>query len=148
MTEKLTDYKFKTPVAVRFSDIDAVGHVNNAIYLTYFEEARLAYWRDAINWDLREHGVIVGRSEVNYLKPITLLDEIACYVRTTRIGNSSFDVMHVLVKITPSGEEICTTGKTVCISYDYNANKSVSIPAKERERMIAYDEPGLILNTN
>jgi acyl-CoA thioester hydrolase len=148
MAEKLTDYKFKTPVAVRFSDIDAVGHVNNAIYLTYFEEARLAYWRDAINWDLREHGVIVGRSEVNYLKPITLLDEIACYVRTTRIGNSSFDVMHVLVKITPSGEEICTTGKTVCISYDYNANKSVSIPAKEREKMIAYDEPGLILNTN
>ena len=148
MAEKLTDYKYKTPVAVRFSDIDAVGHVNNAIYLTYFEEARLAYWRDAINWDLQEHGVIVGRSEVNYLKPITLADEIACYVRTTRIGNSSFDVMHVLVKITSNGEEICTTGKTVCISYDYNANKSVSIPAKEREKMIVYDEPGLILNTN
>ena len=148
MAEKLTDYKFKTPVAVRFSDIDAVGHVNNAIYLTYFEEARLAYWRDAINWDLREHGVIVGRSEVNYLKPITLLDEIACYVRTTRIGNSSFDVMHVLVKITSEGEEICTTGKTVCISYDYSINKSVKIPDEQRARMIAYDEPGMILDSN
>ena len=148
MTEKLSDYKYKTPIAIRFSDIDAVGHVNNAIYLTYFEEARLSYWRNAINWNLREDGVIVGRSEVNYLKPIMLADEIACYVRTTRIGNSSFDVMHVLVKITPAGEEICTTGKTVCISYDYNANKSIPIPAKERERMIAYDEPGLILNTN
>jgi acyl-CoA thioester hydrolase len=148
MREKISDYKYKTPVTIRFSDIDAVGHVNNAIYLTYFEEARLNYWREVINWNLSQNGVIVGRSEVNYLKPITLEDEIVCYVRTTRIGNSSFDMMHLLVRITPNGEEICTTGKTVCISYDYSLNKSISIPQKEREKMIAYDEPGLILNTN
>jgi acyl-CoA thioester hydrolase len=148
MSEKISDYKYKTPIAIRFSDIDAVGHVNNAIYLTYFEVARISYWKEAINWDLREKGIIVGRSEVNYLKQITMDDEIACYVRTTRIGNSSFDVMHVLVKVTADGEEICTTGKTVCISYDYAAKKSVPIPLKERQRMIEYDEPRLILNTN
>lgn len=148
MSERISDYKYKTPIPIRFSDIDAVGHVNNAIYLTYFEIARLNYWKEIINWNLRENGVIVGRSEVNYLKPITLDDEIICYVRTTRIGNSSFDMMHLLVRITPNGEEICTTGKTVCISYDYSLNKSVSIPLIEREKMIAYDEPRLILNTN
>ena len=148
MSEKISDYKYKTPIPIRFSDIDAVGHVNNAIYLTYFEVARLNYWKEIINWNLRENGVIVGRSEVNYLKPITLDDDIVCYVRTTRIGNSSFDMMHLLVRLTPDGEEICTTGKTVCISYDYSLNKSVSIPQKEREKMIAYDEPRLILNTN
>ncbi|MDF2431172.1 MAG: acyl-CoA thioester hydrolase [Mucilaginibacter sp.] len=148
MAENLSDYKYKTPISIRFSDIDAVGHANNAIYLTYFEEARLSYWRDIIQWDMQEHGVIVGRSEVTYLKPILLRDQIMCYVRTTRIGNSSFDIMHVLVKVTEHGEEICTTGKTVCISYDYKANKSVSIPASERQKMIAYDEPRLILNTN
>lgn len=148
MAEKLSDYKFRTPIHIRFSDIDAVGHVNNAIYLTYFEIARFNYWKHAISWNLSEHGIIVGRSEVNYLKSITLHDEIACYVRVVRIGNSSFDVMQVLVKVTPHGEEICTTGKTVCISYDYSANKSVHIPTREREQMIAYDEPRLILNTN
>lgn len=148
MSEKISDYKYKTPIPIRFSDIDAVGHVNNAIYLTYFEIARINYWKEIINWNLRENGVIVGRSEVNYLKPITLDDEIVCYVRTTRIGNSSFDMMHLLARVTPHGEEICTTGKTVCISYDYSLNKSVSIPLKEREKMIAYDEPRLILNTN
>lgn len=148
MAEKLSDYKFRTPIHIRFSDIDAVGHVNNAIYLTYFEIARFNYWKHAISWNLSEHGIIVGRSEVNYLKPINLHDEIACYVRVVRIGNSSFDVMQVLVKVTPHGEEICTTGKTVCISYDYSANKSVPIPAREREQMIVYDEPRLILNTN
>ena len=148
MNENLSDYKYKAPIAIRFSDIDAAGHVNNAIYLTYFEVARFSYFKEIIHWGLRENGIIVGRSEVNYLKPLTLEDEIMCYVRTTRIGNSSFDVMHVIVKITPHGEEICTTGKTVCISYDYSAAKSVPIPAKERQRLIEYDEPGLILNTN
>ena len=98
MSEKISDYKFKTPIAIRFSDIDAVGHVNNAIYLTYFEVARFAYWKEITDWNLRKDGVIVGRSEVNYLKPITLEDEIYCYVRTTRIGNSSFDMMHLLVR--------------------------------------------------
>ena len=147
MSENIADYKYKTPIPIRFSDMDAYGHVNNAVYLTYFEIARSNYWREVINWDWN-NGIILGRSEINYLKPITRHDEIACYVRTTRIGNSSFDVMHVLVKLTEHGEEICTTGKTVCISYDYSANKSVRIPANERKRMIEYDEPGLILNTN
>jgi len=148
MAEKLTDYSYKTPIAIRFSDIDAVGHVNNAIYLTYFEEGRLKYWNEAIHWDWSQNGVIVGRSEVNYLKPIMLRDEIICYVRTTRIGNSSFDIMHILARVTEHGEEICTTGKTVCISYDYKQNKSVPIPQRERQTMIEFDKPGLILNTN
>jgi len=148
MAEKLTDYKYKTPITLRFSDIDAVGHVNNAIYLTYFEEARLRYFHEAIKWNWSESGIIVGRSEVTYHKPITLHDDVHCYVRTSRIGNSSFDMMHVLVKVTEHGEEICTTGKSVLISYDYKANKSVPIPQAERSRMIEYDEPGLILNTN
>ncbi|SEM58787.1 acyl-CoA thioester hydrolase [Mucilaginibacter gossypiicola] len=148
MTEKLSDYKYKTPIPIRFSDIDSFGHVNNAVYLTYFEIARIGYWKEIINWDWSNTGIILGRSEINYLKPITVQDNIACYVRTIRIGNSSFDMMHVLVKITPNGEEIVTTGKTVCISYDYSTNKSVPIPSSERHRMINYDEPRLILNTN
>jgi len=148
MTEKLSDYKYKTPISIRFSDMDFYGHANNAVYLTYFEIARSHYWQDIIHWDWNKTGIILGRSEINYLKPVTLNDQIACYVRTTRIGNSSFDVMHVLVKLTDNGEEICTTGKTVCISYDYGTNKSVSIPLKERNSMIEYDEPRLILNTN
>jgi len=148
MAEKTSDYKYKTPIHIRFSDIDAVGHVNNAIYLTYFENARFDYWRDVLNWNFSENGIIVARTEVNYLKPVLLHDKLICYVRVVRIGNSSFDVMQVLAKVTEKGEEICTTGKTVCISYDYTANKSVKIPSHARNRMIEHDEPRLILNTN
>jgi acyl-CoA thioester hydrolase len=148
MTENLANYRYRTPIPIRFSDIDAYGNVSNTIYLTFFEIARLSYWREVVEWDLKASGVILGRSEVNYLKPMTVDDQIACYLRTSRIGNSSFDVTYVLVKVTPNGEEICTTGKSVCISYDYANNKSMPIPKRERERMIEYDQPGLITNTN
>lgn len=148
MSENLADYKFRTTIQIRFSDLDYYGHVNNATYLTYFETARVDYWREVVKWDWNHNGIILARSEVNYLKPIVRGDKIACYVRTTRIGNSSFDVMHVVVKVTDEGEEICTTGKTVCISYDYSVHKPVKIPTEQRNRMIEYDEPPLILNTN
>jgi acyl-CoA thioester hydrolase len=42
----MPDFRFNYPIEVRFSDTDAMGHVNNAVYLTYFEQARLAYWRE------------------------------------------------------------------------------------------------------
>ncbi|WP_342645089.1 thioesterase family protein [Mucilaginibacter sp. CSA2-8R] len=148
MTENLANYRYSTSIPIRFSDIDAYGNVSNTIYLTFFEIARLSYWREIVEWDFKTNGVILGRSEINYLKPIAVGDQIACYLRTSRIGNSSFDVTYVLVKHTPNGEEICTTGKSVCISYDYANNKSIPIPQRERERMIEYDQPGLITNTN
>lgn len=148
MAENLADYKYSTPIFIRFSDIDAFGNVSNTIYLTYFEIARQHYWKDIIQWDMGQNGVILGKSEINYLKPLVQEDQVKCYVRTSRIGNSSFDVIHVLVKTTDGIEEICTTGKTLCVSYDYTAKKPIGIPKEERQRMIEYDEPGLITNTN
>ena len=59
LAEKISDYKYKTPIAIRFSDIDAVGHVNNAIYLTYFEMARFSYWRDVTDWNFSENGISI-----------------------------------------------------------------------------------------
>ncbi|QKJ29237.1 acyl-CoA thioesterase [Mucilaginibacter mali] len=148
MPVNLADFKYSTPIPIRFSDIDAFGNVSNTIYLTYFEIARQSYWKDIIKWDLRQHGIILGKSEIHYLKPLVQEDQVKCYVRTSRIGNSSFDVMYILVKVTPNGEEICTTGKSLCVSYDYTAKKPIGIPKEERQRMIEYDEPGLITNTN
>lgn len=148
MPELITDYTYKLPISIRFSDIDAYGNVSNTIYLTFFEIARLAYWKDVAGWDYTKAGVILGRSEVNYLKPLTIEDTVSCYVRTSRIGNSSFDMQYLLTRKTADGEEICTTGKSVCISYDYETARSIPIPRRERDSMIRYDKPGLITNTN
>lgn len=148
MPENLSNYRYKISIPIRFSDIDAYGNVSNTIYLTYFEIARSGYWNDISKWDWQKSGIILGKSEVNYLKPLSINDTISCYTRVSRIGNSSFDMLYVLTRQTANGEEICTTGKSVCISYDYQKNKSVPIPHAERQRMIEYDKPGLITNTN
>ena len=146
MTPNIKNFTYKTQIHVRFSDMDSFGHVNNAIYLTYFEIARANYWSNIIEWDWNEMGIILGRSEIDYKKPIVLDDQIFCYVRTSRVGNSSFDVEYILMRNKDGKEEVCTTGKTVCISYDYKQGKSFPIPAKQRQKMIEYDKPGLIMN--
>lgn len=132
---KIEGYHYKTSIPIRFADIDAFGHVNNAIYLTYFEIARSVYWKEIIQWDWNSIGIIVRRSEIDYIKPIVLTDEIYAYVRTSRIGISSFDLDYILVKKVNGQEEICTKGRTHCVTYDYLSNKSAPIPAYQRMKM-------------
>ena len=135
----LHDFHYKTPIPVRFADIDAFGHVNNAVYLTYFEIARSSYWNEVVHWDWDKMGIIIGRAEINYLKPISLNDQVFAYVRTSRIGKSSFDLDYALVIMHNGAEEICTTGSTVCISFDYLLNISATIPDAHRAKMKEFE---------
>ncbi len=135
----LTDFNYKTSIPVRFADIDAFGHVNNAIYLTYFEIARSMYWKEIIQWDWDNMRIIIAKAEIDFLKPIKLNDEIMAYVRTSRIGNSSFDVEYALIKIKNGNEEVCTQGKTVCISFNYTLNQAAPIPGLHRLKMQEFE---------
>lgn len=132
----IESFKYKIKIPIRFADIDAFGHVNNAIYLTYFEIARSSYWDEIIEWNWDELGIIIRQSLVDYLKPIHLNDEIYAYVKTSRIGNSSFDLDYVLVKTIDGKEEICTSGQTICVTFDYKSKLSVPIPEKQRNKMM------------
>ena len=135
----LNDFHYKTTLPIRFADIDSFGHVNNAIYLTYFEIARSSYWTEVVQWDWETMGIIIGRAEVNFIKPINLNDQVLAYVRTSRIGNSSFDLEYVLVKVNNGVEEVCTTGSTVCIAFDYSLNQSSAIPEAQKLKMITFE---------
>lgn len=137
-------FHFKIPIPIRFADIDAFGHVNNAIYLTYFEIARSAYWEEVIEWDWNQLGIIIRKSAVEYLKPILLTDKIYAYVRTSKIGRSSFDLEYVLVKEINGLEEICTTGQTLCVAFDYKTKKPVMIPGFQANKM----EESMLKGTN
>jgi acyl-CoA thioester hydrolase len=135
----LTGFHYKTPLSIRFADIDAFGHVNNAVYLTYFEVARSSYWEEVVHWDWDKMGIILGRAEINYLKPIGLNDKVFAYVRTSRIGTSSFDLDYILVKMKNGVEEICTTGSTVCITFNYLLKTSEDIPEAHRFKMQEFE---------
>ncbi len=128
-------FSYSTKVPVRFADIDAFGHVNNALFLTYFEIARSNYLDEAIGWDWNSIGLIIARAEIDYLKPVLLEDKLTVYIRTSRLGNSSFDIDYLLVRTTDGKDEHCAQGKTVCVTFDYKQQKSVPIPEDYRKKL-------------
>jgi len=145
--DKLTDieifsdnFNCKTNIHLRFIDFDMMGHVNNSVYFTYLEIARTKYWAEIINWDWKKTGIVIAHAELDYILPIVMDDQIAVYVKTSRIGNTSFDLEYQIVKIKGAEEIICAKGKTVCIAVDYITSKPTAIPETERQKMINFEQ--------
>lgn len=136
----LTDFKYKTGIEIRFADFDMMGHVNNAVYFTYMEIARTKYWSQAIMWDWEKTGVVIAQASLDYIIPIFLKDQISIYIRTSRIGNSSFDLEYLLVKHIHGKEEICARGTSVCVAFDYITKAPTPIPETERAKMTIFEQ--------
>jgi acyl-CoA thioester hydrolase len=143
MTVEINDadlFKYKTTIETRFGDFDLMGHVNNAVYFSYMEIGRVKYWKQAIRWDWKKTGVVIGNASIKYIVPIHLDDTIQMYVRTSRIGNSSFDLQYLIVKVKHGKETVCSKGTTTCVAFDYALKKATPIPAQERAKMIAFEQ--------
>lgn len=136
----IDSFKYKTVIETRFADFDMLGHVNNAVYFTYLEIARVKYWKHAINWDWKKTGVVIGEAALKYIAPIFPDDQIHLYVRTSRIGRSSFDLEYLIVKKKDGKEIVCSKGMTTCIAYDVQSKQATPIPERERNKMILFEQ--------
>ena len=116
---------------VRFSDCDMMQHVNNAIYLNYFEEARIHYFRQlvGIDWDWKKNGVLLRKNELEYLKPVFLNDPVTIEVFLKHVGDKSFTLAYE-VKVLG---ELRTTGTSVLVCYDSVIKTSIPIPTRMKE---------------
>lgn len=126
---------------VRFKDVDKMGHVNNAVHLTYFELARMSYFNEVIGQmiDWSKQGVILARNEVDYKAPILLEDEVWVYIRVTRFGNTSIEMEYVVTRTDDQGSFIAATGKSVLVCFDYELNRSMPVPALWKEKSAAFE---------
>nr|WP_294870330.1 thioesterase family protein [uncultured Pedobacter sp.] len=140
MMNQIDSFKYKTTIETRFADFDMMGHVNNATYFTFMEIARTKYWMQAVQWDWKKTGVVIAHASLEYITPIFLEDKISMYVRTSRIGKSSFDLEYLLIKIKNGEEVVCSKGKTVCVVFDYEAKSSVPIPEDEKNKMMIFEQ--------
>jgi acyl-CoA thioester hydrolase len=140
LRNNLDDFKYKTSIETRFADFDMMGHVNNAVYFTYMEIGRVKYWRHAIQWDWKKTGVVIGKASIRYILPVFIEDKIHMYVRTARIGTSSFDLEYLIVKMVYGKEVVCSKGMTTCIAFDYELKKAIPIPETERNKMISFEQ--------
>ncbi|WP_240631363.1 acyl-CoA thioesterase [Meiothermus granaticius] len=95
----MSEFPIHTPVEVRFRDLDPLGHVNNAVYLTYAELGRMHYIR-AMGADEAGGNFILARAEVDFLRPVHLGESLEVRTRVPRVGNSSF---HTLSEIWAEG---------------------------------------------
>ena len=135
MTEEFKHWNH-TKVAIRFADLDKLGHVNNAKYLTYMESARIFYFQEVmgqqVNWS--ELGVILAKAEINFVLPVELEDlEVCVFTSCTRIGGKSFDLSYVITKSDLT--TICATGATTMVCYNYSEAKSIMVPEQWRAKL-------------
>ena len=118
-------------VEVRFRDTDAMGHVNNAVYLTYLEVGRQAYWqRLASNPGYRDVPFVVAHAAIDFRSTVTVGDVVRVHLRTTRIGHRSFGMEYEL-RERESGR-LVATASTVQVTYDYAVRRSIPVPAELR----------------
>lgn len=138
----LSLFRFSYPAEVRYGDLDALAHVNNAKYFTYMESARLRYFVKVIEWtgERGKLGVILARTACDFKIPLVYGDSARVLARVTRVGNKSFDFEYVILR--EADQAIAALGTSVQVAYDYRAAESRPVPDEWREKMVAF-EPGL-----
>ena len=136
----LKRFRFSVPVEVRFSDIDAMGHVNNAAYLTYLESARIAYWLKVTRRSgLRALDMILARVEIDYRSPVAFGERLAVRARVASMKRSSFVMeFEILERRT---KRLVAQARKVLVHYDYARRRSTPLPGQLR-RSIRAQDPG------
>ena len=135
-------FRHSTPIHLRFSDMDSFGHLNNAKYLTYFEEARIHYYNDLVNWkyDWSIRGIILARAEVDFIVPGHFRDKVLIYTRTSKIGSKSITNEYKMVKQTTSEEIVLAQAITVAVFYNYEINASSYVPEDWRTAISEFEK--------
>jgi acyl-CoA thioester hydrolase len=134
----LSGFRFRHPVEVRFRDLDALGHVNNAVFLTYLEAARMAWWAQVTGRaDLAGLGMILARAEIDFRSPVVYGDRLVVGVRCASLKRSSF-VLEQRIEEEPSGRLVAEAAK-VLVHYDYAARRSLPLPPELRRRIRSQD---------
>ena len=120
----MTDLCYVHRDRVRFRDCDSMGHVNNAVYSTYLEEARIGVLGDLVDF-------ILARVEIDFRAELRMGEEVEVRTRCPRVGTKSFDLEHVIA----ADGRVVAEAKSVLVSYDYERGESVPVPDELRRRL-------------
>ncbi len=135
MDRRWEDGWYVVPMEVAFRDIDYFGHVNNAVYFSYFEGARTQLWFELTGGrDPREIGFIVARAECDFREQIEM-EAIEVRVRVSEMRNTSMDFVYEIRK--QAGQRLAATGKTVVVLFDWQTRSKRPIPNELRRKVEA-----------
>lgn len=134
------DFYFYQPIIVRYRDLDPQGHVNNAVYLTYLESARTAYYQAVGFWHpgaFPRTGMVVVHNHIDYLAPIFLGESVRVGLRTDEMGRKS---LRMTFQIEKGDGTVAARGQSVMVAFDNSRDSSVLIPADWREKITKFDK--------
>jgi acyl-CoA thioester hydrolase len=137
----MPQFRFYHPIEVLYGDLDPQGHVNNAKYLTYFEQARIQY---IIGLELfskdqsfMEIGVIIADIHITYLEPMYFGQDIKVGVHVAKLGYKSMTWEQNIID-GQTGKEFAR-GEVVLVTYDYKRGKTIAIPQSWREKISEFE---------
>jgi len=136
----MADFHFFHLIEVRYGDLDPQGHVNNAKFLTYMEQARVFYLKQLKLWEggsFLNLGIILVDVQITFKKALQFGDPVRVGVRISRIGNKSMTSEYRL----EDGRDasVFATGSSVLVAYDYQNKRSVSIPDEWRKAILQFE---------
>ena len=123
------DFAHTVEIDVRFADTDAMGHVNNAVYLTYCEMARIRYWTDVTGEPIAPghegaESLILAEARITYRAPVFHGERVTVETRATRLGRSSFVLEHRLTaRQAEEDSRLVATSESVMVRYDYASER-------------------------
>ena len=143
------DFGHRVDVDVRFADTDAMGHVNNAVYLTYCEMARIRYWTDVTGEPVAAghegaESLILAEARITYRAPVFHTETVTVETRATHIGRSSFLLEHRLTARGASGgSRLVATSDSVMVRFDYRTDRPAPLSDTFRKAIEAFESRSL-----
>ena len=132
-------FRHSIPIQIRFNDIDAIGHINNNIYFSYFDLGKTYYFEDLrasfVSWT--EGIIVVARIETDFLSPIYYKESIVVDTKISKIGTKSATLLQQIRSIRT--QEIKCRCKSIIVAYDAKLQSSMDIPDIWRDAISAYE---------
>ncbi|MCC7353212.1 MAG: acyl-CoA thioesterase, partial [Anaerolineae bacterium] len=128
-------FPMKVPITIRFRDLDAMGHVNNSVYITYLEEARVAYYRLLTGHELdpATFDFVIAEITCTYRSPAHLGEILEVAIRVSEVRSRSFVFEYVITE--RESKRLVATGRSVQVAYDYTAGQVKTLSDEMIARM-------------
>ena len=132
-------FKHITPIQLRFNDFDALGHVNNSVYFSFYDLGKTSYFADVLSKleVAKEVGVVIGHIEVSFLLPVYPGENVAVQTAVVEIGNKSFKLLQHLVDLDTN--EIKCICNTVMVCFDAKTKTTRQISDEWRNAMADFE---------
>jgi acyl-CoA thioester hydrolase len=122
---KLADYPHRVTDTVRFGDLDPQGHVNNAVFATYFESGRVAMFRNRdLGIGVANATFVLVRQEIDFLRELHWPGQVVVGTALAEVGRSSFTVAHALFH----EEECVAAGRAILVMLDLTTRRPRPLP--------------------